>query len=264
MSETSGFQISDDAPRHYQDFVAPFMIPLAEALVESVTGEGDAVLDVACGTGVATRIAAEVAAPSGRVVGSDINAAMLAMAEALSAESHPGIDWDLASAADLPYDSDQFDCTLSQQGIQFFPDPAAGLREMARVTKPGGRIGATVWSELSDSPYLEAVVETSIRFFGADRDDLHVARTADEVNEWFRGADLHHTIDKVVVNVHIPPLAEYVPSHMKALPWGDGYTSASPERRIAGIAYMEDRLADYRTPTGLDVPFGTYLATATV
>jgi hypothetical protein len=57
MSDTSGFRVDEDAPRHYEDNVTPFMIPFSEALVRAMVKTGDAVLDVACGTGIAARIA---------------------------------------------------------------------------------------------------------------------------------------------------------------------------------------------------------------
>jgi ubiquinone/menaquinone biosynthesis C-methylase UbiE len=265
MSDTSGFQVDENAPRHYEDNVTPFMIPFSEALVRAVVKTGDAVLDVACGTGIAARIAFEATGPSGTVVGTDINAAMLGMAQSISAERQDEVSWDVASALDLPYDDDRFDAVICQQGVQFFPDPAAGLREMARVTKPGGQIGATVWSELSDSPYLTESAEVPVRFFGEDPRNLLFTSSPEKTTSWFSSAGLRDTsVEQVIVNVQLPPLAKYVPAHMKALPWGAGFFAASPDVRAQAIKYMEDKLAAYRTPTGIDVPFGSYLATATV
>jgi protein-L-isoaspartate O-methyltransferase len=83
MSEESGFQISDHAPLHYQAQVEYFMAPFVEAMVATSVKRGDAVLDAACGTGFATRAAARVVGSNGRVVGSDINAGMVAMAQSV-------------------------------------------------------------------------------------------------------------------------------------------------------------------------------------
>jgi ubiquinone/menaquinone biosynthesis C-methylase UbiE len=136
--EESGWQVAVEAPRLYQDVVWRFMVPFAESLVGSSVGPGDAVLDVGCGTGFAARAAAAVVGRAGRVVGSDINVPMLALADAISRETQDEISWDEASALDLPYANGIFDCVISQQGIQFFPDTAAGSAEMARPRGPEG------------------------------------------------------------------------------------------------------------------------------
>ncbi len=77
MDDRSGFQVDDAAPRHYQEEVRRIMDQFADALVSGSVNEGDAVLDVACGTGFAARAAASVVGGSGSVTGSDINSAML-------------------------------------------------------------------------------------------------------------------------------------------------------------------------------------------
>ncbi len=111
---------------------------------------GQRVLDVACGTGVVTRIAAERAGPSGRVAGLDVNADMLAAARAAS----PGarIEWYEGSALALPFPDGSFDIVVCQQGLQFFPDRVAGLREMRRVLTAGGRLALSCWRSVEHQP----------------------------------------------------------------------------------------------------------------
>lgn len=58
---------------------------------------------------------------------------MIAQTQAVPDESGAQIRWTQASAIDLPDEDDSFDSVICQQGLQFFPDPAAGLREMERV-----------------------------------------------------------------------------------------------------------------------------------
>jgi hypothetical protein len=64
--------------------------------------------------------------------------------------------------------------------------------------------------------------------------------------------------------VALPPIAEYVPEHLKALPWSAGFFELSSKEQALTIVWMEERLADYRTDDGIDVPFGSYLATAAI
>ena len=71
MAEESGFQVGRDAPFFYEAQVGRFMAPFVDALVAAVVRFGDAVLDIACGTGFATRAAATAAGPGARVDGVD-------------------------------------------------------------------------------------------------------------------------------------------------------------------------------------------------
>ncbi len=102
------------------------MSPFVEALVGPAVHDGDDVLDVACGTGFATRAAAHAAGPSGKITGSDLNPSMVAMARSIRGQTPTEIDWHEASALDLPFSDRSFDSVISQQGIQFFPEVEAG------------------------------------------------------------------------------------------------------------------------------------------
>jgi len=265
VSDGSTFQVGEDAPRLYQDQAGRFMVPVSEALVSAVVEPGDVVLDVACGTGIATRLAAAAVGSSGRVVGSDLNQGMISYSRQVSAVDWPEIAWEEASALDLPYESDSFDCVICQQGLQFFPDPIAGLAEMKRVTKTGGSVAVTVWSELSTSPYFEALTEMLIDHAHVDPDDLVFTATADEIVEWFKEAGFAvPTVERLETEVDLPPIGEYLPAHMKALPWAGSYFSLDEQSQEAAIEYVERRMSSYQTQPGLQVPFGPYLARTTL
>src|SRR5215208_189596 len=99
-------------------------------------GPGGRALDVACGTGdLAVELARRVG-PSGTVVGSDFSEAMLERARAKSA----AVRWEWANALELPYPDDGFDAATVGFGARNFSDLEQGLREMARVVRPGGRL----------------------------------------------------------------------------------------------------------------------------
>ena len=265
MDDGSGFQVKNDAPRHYQSEVRHFMGPFVDALVAASVSQGDAVLDVACGTGFTARVAASVVGGSGSVVGSDINAAMLGLEKSISIENEDGITWDEASALDLPYGDHHFDRVICQQGVQFFPDPAAGLREMARVTKPGGSVAITVWSDLADSPYFDAVFEMLSNFCGVHTDDVALSSTSAQIAEWFASAGFaRSSAEQIDLIVALPHMSEFVPAHMRALPWSSDFFSLSREERTEAVEYVDARLSDLRTSSGIDAPFGSHLATAYV
>jgi demethylmenaquinone methyltransferase/2-methoxy-6-polyprenyl-1,4-benzoquinol methylase len=99
-------------------------------------GPGDRALDVATGTGDLAMALAERVGPDGEVVGSDFSEAMLELAR----RKAPGIRFETANALDLPYEDDSFDAATVGFGARNFSDLPRGLREMARVVRPGGRV----------------------------------------------------------------------------------------------------------------------------
>jgi len=102
---------------------------------------GDSALDVCCGTGdLALELAARVA-PGGNVIGCDFSEPMLDLArEKAAARSVEGVRFEWADALSLPYDAARFDAVTVGFGVRNLADLDRGLREMARVLRPGGRL----------------------------------------------------------------------------------------------------------------------------
>jgi SAM-dependent methyltransferase len=136
-------------PGHYERFMLPQLFePWARDLVDRAgLRPGAAVLDVASGLGPVARLAAAAAGPEGRVVASDISAAMLARAAARPADPQSApVEYLECSALDIKAADASFDAVLCQQGLQFFPDRVAALREMHRVTRPAGAVLIATWA----------------------------------------------------------------------------------------------------------------------
>ena len=161
------WQVAGNASEIYEQHLVPaYFDEWAEILLGSTAIErGSRVLDVACGTGIVGRKAAQIVGDRGKVVGLDLNPGMLAVArkesEAVSAET----DWREGSATEMPLGDGEFDNVYCQAGIMFFPDRPAALREMRRVLAPGGRLAASVWRSLDRTPgfaALERAIEAHV------------------------------------------------------------------------------------------------------
>ena len=153
-------QYGGNAAENYERYFVPAIgTPFATTLLDAAgLHRGERVLDVACGTGVVTRLVAERVAPDGAVCGLDINPAMLAVARSVSSSGAP-IEWHEASAESLPLADGSFDVVLSSLGLQFVSDKLSALGEMRRVLTPHGRLAiATVGS----TPQPFAILEQAL------------------------------------------------------------------------------------------------------
>lgn len=121
---------------------------------------GSAVLDVGCGPGTDTIVLAGLVGPTGRVVGVDMDAAMIAEADRRAEEigCSAWCQHQQADALALPLETGVFDACRSERLFQHLHNPARALAEMARVTRPGGWVVVwdADWGTLSiDTPEVE-------------------------------------------------------------------------------------------------------------
>src|SRR5688572_12620460 len=108
---------------------------------------GERVLDVACGTGNTALVAR---ARGAAVTGVDLTPELLAFAQQRAAEEGlSDITWKAGDAEALPFPDASFDVVVSSCGLMFAPDQAKVAAEVARVTKPGGRIAIQAWKRES-------------------------------------------------------------------------------------------------------------------
>jgi len=160
------FQLTLEAVEAYESkFVPALFGEWAPHLADAAgVAPGHSVLDVACGTGVVAREVANRLGGDGRVVGVDVNEAMLTVARRLG----PDIEWRAGDAATLPFADGSFDVVLCQAALMFFRDRAAALREMARVATAGGTVVFHVWASLDDQLAYRRLVDVAARHAGPD------------------------------------------------------------------------------------------------
>ena len=142
----------------YDRFVGRYGRALASAVVERVgVSEGWRALDVGCGPGPLTSALADVLGAERVAAGDPSEPFVLACSERV-----PGADVRVASAETLPFDDGTFDATVSQLVLNFLPDPPGGLREMRRVTRPGGVIAGSVWDYAGEMTMLRAFWDAAV------------------------------------------------------------------------------------------------------
>ena len=139
MTTVSYRSFTGTAAENYErHFVPKIATPVSVALLETAALQpGDRVLDVACGTGLIARLAAEGVGPSGTVTGLDLSPDMIDVARAVSPST---IEWHVGDATSLPFADDAYDAVLCQMGLMFMQDRHAAVAEMRRVTAADGRV----------------------------------------------------------------------------------------------------------------------------
>ncbi|HET6807129.1 MAG TPA: methyltransferase domain-containing protein [Frateuria sp.] len=131
---------------------APYAADLATRLMAQPVQR---VLELAAGTGVLTRALAARSAPGMRLMATDLNESMLAVAQAQGAVG--AVAWRQADAMALPFAAASFDAVVCQFGVMFFPDKAAAFAEMRRVLRPGGTVLFNVWDRIETNDFAHLV-----------------------------------------------------------------------------------------------------------
>lgn len=158
----------DPAVAAYDRELVPWLFQhWAEPMVNLVAPEPTSrIVDVACGSGLIVRHLLGRLDASGRVLGVDFDAAMLAYA----AESVDDVrvSWHESDAARLPFETSSVDRVSCHQGLQFFPERLAALAEFRRVLESGGRLAVATWGRFEDNPWPAALSGAVGRLLGKE------------------------------------------------------------------------------------------------
>jgi SAM-dependent methyltransferase len=214
----------------YERFMGRWSRAVAASFVHFAgVQNGDAVLDVGCGTGA---VAAAVAAmsPSSRVVGIDLAADAVAFAAARHAGAQ--VQFEVGDAQRLRFAQGSFTSALSLLNLNFIPDPKKALQEMARVTKPGGTVAAAVWDYARGMEMLRVFWDEAVALSPeADaKDERHMPLSgAGELAALFREQLLEDIVsDALTIETRFASFDEYwLPFLEKQGPAG-AYAAALP------------------------------------
>jgi SAM-dependent methyltransferase len=186
------FEVAAEA---YDRFMGRYSRQLSSQLADlAEVRAGQRVLDVGCGPGALT---AELVARlgAGSVSAVDPSEPFVAAAKA----RQPDVDVQRAAAEDLPFAEDVFDAALAQLVVHFMKDPVAGLREMKRVTVPGGAVVACVWDHAGQRTPLTTFWRAALELDPDAHDESDLAGAHEgHLGELFRAAGLESVEESTV------------------------------------------------------------------
>lgn len=195
------------------DATTPLRNPVIRQAIEMLDlPVGSTGLDAGCGTGSHTVLLAEAVGPGGHVTGLDLSAELVAHAESMAARSgfSDRASFQQGDVNALPFDDGSFvwawsvDCV----GHVSVGEPVAGLRELARIVRPGGRVAILGYSSqmlLPGHPLLEARLNASASAMTALAEGFEPEAHFTRALGWFRAAGLAEPTARTIVGtVHAP------------------------------------------------------------
>lgn len=259
---SESFQIPIEAAEAYEAaFVPGFFAQWAPILCDAAgVAANQPILDVACGTGIVARTAADRVGAE-HVTGVDRNEAMLTVARRV----RPEITWRLGDAVALPFEDGSFDAVLCQMALMFFPDRVAALQEMARVAAPGGMVAVLVPSSLGAQPAYGPFVDMAAQYAGSEARSLLSAYFAcgdlGELAGLFEKAGLPApTTGTHLGTARFPSVDALVSTEVQSTPLGERITTEVYNQIRAGAGHV---FAPFTTAGGrLEAPFEVHVAAA--
>ena len=251
------------AAAHYSDTFAAATQLFAGSLLDAVSCEqGTRLLDVACGPGLVSSIAAGRGAA---VTGVDFSAAMVAEAR----RRHASIIFEQADADCLPFGDATFDAVVCGFGVHHFSRPIRALAEAHRVLRPGGRFAFTVWA--SDEHVPQQLLVSTIRLHGSGGKSLPTSPHGD-INSMdgcsrilreagFQGDRIH--VSKLRAVLKVGSMREVITMMQKGTARSSALLESQPPEALVAIhAGLEQAAAKYRRAEGYELPAAAVLATA--
>lgn len=254
----SGWQLEGDASAAYEAYLVPVIFRANASRLVSLAGigAGDRVLDVATGTGIVARTVADRVGPTGRVVGLDINPAMLATARAAADGTVPTIEWRAGDVGALPFDDEAFDAVLCQEAVQFLPDRAAAIAEMRRVVRPGGRVAFSVFRALDQHPVYARFAQVLGRHAGPEAEQMMGSPFAlgdqQALRALTRAAGLRDVVVRIAVgSERFPSIEDFVVREAASSPLAGPLGALDDAARTALVEDLTRAVADHVDDAGL-------------
>jgi ubiquinone/menaquinone biosynthesis C-methylase UbiE len=260
---------SGNAAENYERYFVPAIArPVATLLLDAAALEaGERVVDVACGTGIVARLAAEQVGSAGSVVGVDVAPDMIDVARSTAASAGLTIEWREGDAASLPVPDGSFDVVLCQMGLMLFADKPAALSEMRRVLDAGGRLTLSTPGTINRP--MEILAEGLARHINPDLAGfVHAVFSMDdpaEHEQLLRDAGFGQVQAGVAAaTTHLPPARDFLWQYINLTPLG-AFVGPAPD--AAKAALEQDVVGQWEASVGAgggDLEQAMVVATASV
>jgi len=167
----------------------------------------------------------------------------------------------------LPFANASFDVVLCQQGLQFFPDRLAALRQMHRVLVPQGQLGLSVWRPIQHNPYIAALAKAAARHVSgevaAGLRTVCALGDADVLRSLLLQAGFREVrISIAILVMRFASVDAFVPGQFAATPFAGAVAALDANARAALLEDVRVALRPYTDDTGIAVPNEAHVAIA--
>jgi SAM-dependent methyltransferase len=262
----SGREFIEQRERHEQMLGRLTARLLAAARIQ----DGENVLDIGCGCGDVTILAAR-ATRSGYALGADFSRIKVAEARRLTALAGvANARFEVADAQVHPFGTGVFDLALSSFGVMFFDDPAAAFANLRKALRHGGRLAFLCWRTRDENPvfttgFAEAAAVLGLRELPGPSAAFSLAGTgrvrALLSGAGFGGIEFAEADEPMLIGRDVDDVLEYERASPTAT---EILTGVSPEQAAELTRQVRDRLAAYASPDGVTMPGAAWLVTAQV
>jgi SAM-dependent methyltransferase len=260
----SGREFIEQRERHQQMLGRLRARLLAAARIQ----DGENVLDIGCGCGDVTILAAR-ATRSGYALGADFSRIQVAEARRLAAGAGvANARFEVADAQVHPFGTGVFDLALSSFGVMFFDDPAAAFANLRKALRDGGRLAFLCWRTRDENPvfttgFAEAAAVLGLRELPGPSAAFSLAGTgrvrALLSGAGFGGIEFAEADEPMLIGGDVDDVLEYERASPTAT---EILTGLSPEQAAELTRQVRDRLAAYASPDGVTMPGAAWLVTA--
>jgi len=160
---SSDSKFTGKIPKYYEEYLGPLIFKeyAADLANRVIVPSNGLVLEIAAGTGMATRKLRDTVSSDVHIIATDITHDMLDIAKK-KFDDKDNIDFQLANAIDLPFEDSKFDVLVCQFSLMFFPNKIEALKEARRVLKPGGTFIFNVWDSFEYNDFVRIVNQTVV------------------------------------------------------------------------------------------------------
>jgi ubiquinone/menaquinone biosynthesis C-methylase UbiE len=178
------------------------------------------------------------------------------------------IEWRQADAQNIPFPDSAFDIVFCQQGLQFFPDKSAVLREAYRVLEPKGRLALSAMRPIKHNPQYNLLADTLERHIGPNAGMMmrspFLPLSTNELRDLLKSAGFQDVRILIGIGpVRYPSTKEFIRREVASSPLAGQIKSFSDDNEFAIIVRdLEAALEPYIDDDGIVFPAETYFATA--